>query len=79
MDRNRFNHDVRQHLTEIPIGTQGIAFDRHELDAWGDEYKKKHGRSPLAKPEPNEAATQRQSRGEFDRVAEEVLRTLRDK
>ena len=24
MDRNRFNAEVRPHLTEVPIGTQGI-------------------------------------------------------
>jgi len=39
MDRHRFNSSVRPHLTEIPIGTQGIAFDRLELDAWADEYR----------------------------------------
>ena len=30
MDRNRFNAEVRPFLTEIPIGTQGIGFDRLE-------------------------------------------------
>jgi hypothetical protein len=44
MDRNRFNADVRPHLTEIPIGIQGIAFDRLELDAWVDDYKSRNGR-----------------------------------
>ncbi len=39
MDRNRFNAEVRPYLTEIPIGTQGIGFDRLELDAWVDDYK----------------------------------------
>ena len=34
MDRNRFNAEVRGSLTEIPIGIQGVAFDRLELDAW---------------------------------------------
>ncbi len=29
---------VRPHLTEIPIGQRGIAFDRLELDAWADQY-----------------------------------------
>ena len=38
MDRNRFNAEVRPHLTEIPIGKQGIGFDRLELDAWVDDY-----------------------------------------
>ena len=37
MDRNRFNSKVRPFLVEIPIGSQGIAFDRLELDAWADE------------------------------------------
>ncbi|MBM4228893.1 MAG: hypothetical protein FJ164_14310 [Gammaproteobacteria bacterium] len=44
MDRNRFNAEVRPHLTEIPIGRQGIAFDRLELDAWVDHYKSRNGR-----------------------------------
>jgi len=44
MDRNRFNAEVRPGLTEIPIGEQGIAFDRFELDAWVDEYISDHGR-----------------------------------
>jgi len=34
MDRNRFNAEVRPFLTEIPIGVQGIGFDRLELNAW---------------------------------------------
>ena len=33
MDRNRFNADVRPTLIEIPIGRQGIAVDRLDLDA----------------------------------------------
>jgi hypothetical protein len=44
MDRNRFNHEVRPSLIEIPIGSQGIAFDRLELDAWVDQYKSRNGR-----------------------------------
>jgi len=32
MDRNRFNTEVRPYLTEIPIGRQGIAFDRLDPD-----------------------------------------------
>jgi integrase len=44
MDRNRFNSEVRPYLTEIPVGTQGIAFDRLELDAWVDHYKSCNGR-----------------------------------
>jgi hypothetical protein len=44
MDKNRFNAEVRPHLTEIPIGEQGIAFDRVDLDAWVDDYKSRNGR-----------------------------------
>jgi hypothetical protein len=44
MDRNRFNAEVRLHLTEIPIGKQGVGFDRLELDAWVDEYVARNGR-----------------------------------
>jgi hypothetical protein len=44
MDRNRFNVEVRPYLTEIPIGLQGIGFDRLELDAWVDNYIARNGR-----------------------------------
>ena len=44
MDRNRFNAEVRPYLTEVPIGKQGIGFDRLELDAWAEDYKSRNGR-----------------------------------
>ncbi len=44
MDRNRFNTEVRPFLTEVPIGAQGIGFDRLELDAWFEDYKSRNGR-----------------------------------
>ncbi len=44
MDRNRFNSEVRPYLTEIPIGKQGIAFDRLELDHWISDYIERNGR-----------------------------------
>jgi hypothetical protein len=44
MDKNRFNDEVRPYITEIPIGSQGIAFDRLDLDAWVDQYKHRNGR-----------------------------------
>ena len=44
MDKNRFNAEVRPHLIEIPIGTQGIGFDRLDLDSWLDDYKRRNGR-----------------------------------
>jgi predicted DNA-binding transcriptional regulator AlpA len=44
MDRNYFNGAVRPYLTEVPIGSQGVAFDRLELDAWAEEHKQRNGR-----------------------------------
>ncbi|MGZ3242098.1 MAG: hypothetical protein ACXU7Z_16920 [Burkholderiaceae bacterium] len=51
MDKNRFNTEVRASLTEIKIGTQGIAFDRIELDAWADDYILRIGKSNKQKQE----------------------------
>jgi hypothetical protein len=48
MDRHRFNAEVRPTLTEIPIGEQGIAFDRLDLDDWAEDYKARNGRRPKA-------------------------------
>jgi hypothetical protein len=44
MDRNRFNAEVRPYLTEVPIGKQGIGFDRLELDRWIEDYIARNGR-----------------------------------
>jgi hypothetical protein len=44
MDPCRFNREVRQVITEIPIGHRGVAFDRIDLDAWADDYKSRNGR-----------------------------------
>lgn len=49
MDRHRFNDEVRPGLIEIPIGTQGVAFDRLDLDAWVDDYKRCSGRPAVAR------------------------------
>ncbi len=52
MDRNRFNSEVRPYLTNIPIGRQGIAFDRLELDAWVDDYVSCNGRPAARRRKP---------------------------
>jgi hypothetical protein len=44
MDKNRFNREVRPFLTEIPIGRQGRAFDRLEMEAAAEQYKSRNGR-----------------------------------
>lgn len=57
MDRNRFNNEVRPYITQIPIGSQGIAFDRLDLDAWADHYKQCNGRLGI----PNHKNLERQN------------------
>src|SRR5690606_35268776 len=42
MCRAQFNETVRPHLREIPIGKQGIGFDRLEIDAFIDAYMNQH-------------------------------------
>jgi hypothetical protein len=46
MDRNRFNSEIRPLLTVIPIGVQGIAFDRQEMEIVAEDYKAKNGTQP---------------------------------
>ena len=50
MDKNRFNRDVRPRVVAIPVGTQSIAFDRLDLDAWADDHKRRN-RRPAAQSE----------------------------
>jgi hypothetical protein len=65
MDRNRFNAEVRPYLTEVPIGKQGVGFDRLELDAWLDEYIARNGR-------PAQKGVQRWDANEFPASSGEV-------
>ena len=60
MDRNRFNSEVRPLITRIPIGRQGIAFDRLELDAWVEDYISRNGR-PAKRSETWDARKHRAS------------------
>lgn len=46
IDKNRFNDEVRPYLTQIPIGSKSVAFDRLDLDAWADDYKARNGQRP---------------------------------
>jgi hypothetical protein len=65
MDRNRFNREVRPFLTRIPIGQQGIAFDRLELDAWVEDYISRNGR-PAKRSETWDAKNHLASRKEVE-------------
>lgn len=44
MDRRTFAKTVKPYLKPIPIGVQGIVFDRLDLNAWADHYKACNGR-----------------------------------
>ncbi len=46
MGRTVFERDVRPCLTVIPVGRDGIAFDRLDLDAWIEQHKVRSGRPP---------------------------------
>jgi hypothetical protein len=61
MDKNRFNQMVRPELTEIPIGDQGIAFDRLELDLWVDYYIQRNGRPATKGEKPWDVKTPQDS------------------
>ena len=67
MDKNRFNRQVRPLLAVIPIGTQGIAFDRLDLDSWADDYKSRNG-YPAAQPEREKPWETKESRASPNEV-----------
>jgi predicted DNA-binding transcriptional regulator AlpA len=79
MDRNRFNRAVRPHLTRIPIGHQGIAFDRLELDAWVEDYISRNGRRPKApKLEDDTCQNVTECRGSAKKVDFGTLKSAAD-
>ncbi len=62
MDKNRFSKDVRPYIPNLPIGRRGIAFDRHDLDRWVDDFKHKQvSKSPKSAENASSTAC-RQSR-----------------
>jgi len=79
MDRNRFNREVRPHLTRIPIGQQGIAFDRLELDAWVEDYISRNGRRPKApKLEDDTCQNVTECRGSAKKAGSGTLKSAAD-
>ena len=66
MNRNCFNARVRPVLTELPIGVQGIGFDRLELDAWVDDYVARNGRPGRKGQYPWDAKDQQVSSSEVE-------------
>lgn len=60
MNRHLFNQIVRPTIPSLKIGRQGIAFDKVDLDAWVDQYKR-CGERPL-KNRRTEHGTQNNNR-----------------
>ena len=44
--RRVFDRDIRPWMVVIPIGKEGVAFDRLDLDAWIEQHKSCSGRPP---------------------------------
>jgi hypothetical protein len=80
-----FDRDVRSHLTEIPIGKNGIAFDRLDLDSWAEHHKQANGRPPGRRTlwlerepaSPSEVgfggSRRRSTGGEYEKAREQVI------
>ncbi|WP_058515736.1 hypothetical protein [Legionella santicrucis] len=68
MERHRFNDEVRPQIIEIPIGSQGIAFDRLDLDAWVDDYKQCSGRPAAKKKRGMEIWDENERQGSIKKV-----------
>jgi predicted DNA-binding transcriptional regulator AlpA len=54
MSRDVFNKIVRPYVREFPIGKQGVAFDRNELDQWADAYIANHAVEKSSVSAPSE-------------------------
>jgi len=61
MDRHNFTKLVRPYLVEIPIGLQGIAFDRLEIDVWIEDYMRRNGRRPIPQDMEDERCLRRET------------------
>jgi predicted DNA-binding transcriptional regulator AlpA len=60
MCRDEFNKTVRPNVREFPIGKQGVAFDRIELDEWADAYIESKSIEKAAKQDNNRPRSERQ-------------------
>lgn len=50
MNKNKFRLEVKPYLVVIPLGKRAVAYDRLDLDAWADQYKRRNGRPAQLKP-----------------------------
>ncbi|WP_215731554.1 MULTISPECIES: hypothetical protein [unclassified Pseudomonas] len=62
MCRDEFNKTVRPSVREFPIGKQGVAFDRIELDEWADAYVERKSIEKAANQDNNRPRSERQGK-----------------
>ncbi len=80
MDKNRFRRDVRPNIPELKIGKKGVAFDRHDLDAWVDSFKQAQleanghstSRKTIRNSEKGLTGRQKAERAAFDKALKEL-------
>jgi hypothetical protein len=60
MCRDEFNKTVRPNVREFPIGKQGVAFDRIDLDEWADAYIESKAIEKVANQDNNRPRSERQ-------------------
>ncbi|WP_259697633.1 hypothetical protein [Pseudomonas brassicacearum] len=60
MCRDEFNKTVRPNVREFPIGKQGVAFDRIELDEWADAYVESKAIEKTTNQDNNRPRSERQ-------------------
>jgi predicted DNA-binding transcriptional regulator AlpA len=63
MDRSVFDVEVRPYIAEVPIGRQGVGFDRLDLDAWWEQHKASRGRPAKQKEKTPWPSRQRRGSG----------------
>lgn len=47
MSRSVFNSEVKPCVISVPIGRQGVGYDRLDLDAWWEHHKQRNGCSAI--------------------------------
>ncbi|WP_259699079.1 hypothetical protein [Pseudomonas chlororaphis] len=65
MCNDEFNKTVRPNVREFPIGKQGVAFDRHELDEWADAYIETKAIEKAAHQDNNRPRSERQGAAQW--------------
>ena len=73
MCRDEFNKTVRPNVREFPIGKQGVAFDRIELDEWADAYIESKSIEKTVNQDNNRPRSERQGEAKGGKPWQEKL------